>query len=187
MWGEAALRRRHQLLATSHHQPPPATTSHHPCTKHRRPTPSHVTQAVTDMNEHHVIVLLGKAKRKGAGLMNEAGAAMVRQITDVFRKFNNDDKGHRNKHWQVKQLSLIMNADAVRRTIFTRSQTSCQCSAKEDVLIFYRGHWPSRLSPKPRGTFGGSTADDVWLNVPVLDLTADVLQVPSEVKSTIWA
>ena len=53
------------------------------------------------------------------------------------------------------------------------------------MFFFYRGAWPSKRVPVVREAFGGSTWDDCWNNVPVMEDTTQFV-VPYELKQIVF-
>ena len=138
-----------------------------------------VSPLVTNATESVIGILVGKGKRQGAGLFVEAGCAVIQSVLQVFA----DNQIKASGKWRVKSITMQVPQGQPGGRIVGISGSMC-----ETVMFFWRGSWPSRMSPRPRPTLGGSTWDDVWRPA---DGPAGALEVPYSIKEVImeeaWA
>ena len=122
---------------------------------------------VTADNEHYVCVLVGRARRQ----MVEAGPTAEQQVVQAFGN-------QRANTWRVKKFQLC----------FTRASaaaTGVSGVFSEHMYFFYKGMWPSTLVARPRESFGGTTWDDIWLEVPLFK-HQEGIAIPYEAKEFIY-
>ena len=132
---------------------------------------STVSSLVTPLNENYVCVLVGRARRQGAGLQVEAGLSAEQQVLQVFGAI-------KDAKWRVKTIRMYF-ADTV-------SGKKGVCGIlSESVYFFYKGSWPSRLTAKVRKMFGGTTWDDTWRDVPAY-VRDEFCKIPQSLKDDIF-
>ena len=132
---------------------------------------------ITAENENYAVVFTGRTKRGSAGMASEAGLAIESQIVDAFKK--SEEK--QAQTWRLKRITEIMSGQKGR----SRGVIGASASRVEVVFLFYRGIWPSKMKSTVRTLIPGSTADDIWLNIPEVDFEA-VPKMPYVVKKSVF-
>lgn len=127
---------------------------------------------MTAQNESVICVLVGKAKRQGAGLWVEAGHKTSHEVLDIVSESTKTV----TPKMRVKSIQAISAPVAMK-------QSGVSGSVTENILFFWRGSWPSQAKPMPRPNHGGTTWDDAWTK-PMTAIGA-VLQVPYVIKSIV--
>jgi len=126
-------------------------------------------QLVTAENKAYVVVFVGRAKRQGAGLCVEAGITAEQRIIDTFK----------DPSWRVKRIGMVFEGATLDRC------TGVSGVVTQAALFFFKGSWTARIIPERRSFFGGSTWDDCWCGVPVLN-REDWAPVPLGLKNEIF-
>lgn len=132
-----------------------------------------VDRLVSASNESYAVVLVGKSTRQGSGLMVEAGLLSENMIVSTMRD-KTKISGMRVKRFRLQYEGF---AGTYKRGI--------SGVISETMFFFYRGSWPSKRTPATRGEFGGSTWDDCWNNVPIMEDLAPFV-VPYDLKQCVF-
>ena len=132
-----------------------------------------VDRLVSASNECYAVVLVGKSARQGSGLMVEAGLLSENLIVSTMRD-KTKSSGMRVKRFRLQYEGF---AGSIKRGI--------SGVISETMFFFYRGSWPSKRTPAARGEFGGSTWDDCWNNVPIMEDLAQFV-VPYDLKQCVF-
>ena len=111
---------------------------------------------ITAENECYAVVLVGRAKRQGAGMWVEAGLAVEQQVMDIWKEKNTNLKTDAGD-LRVKKITMCKQSEAIASDLYRLKGIAG--STTETVLFFYRGTWPNKMfsHPRKRSHFGGST------------------------------
>ena len=111
------------------------------------------SKLITPESESYAAVLIGKTSRQGAGIAMELGLSTQMNIVNAMKE---KSKGS----FRAKAIRMIKKRSGpVSRRGVAGILSDC-------LLLFYKGSWPSKMTPKDRVCFGGSTWDDLWQDVP---------------------
>ena len=119
-----------------------------------------VSPLVTAENASSICVLVGRARRPGAGLFVEAGHHAAGQVLEVL----NDAQGKDDPRWRVKNVTLRRAAPGVRNV-------GISAGVSETAFFFFRGAWTAKLKAVSRAHLSGTTIDDHWGLVPDISAT----------------
>ena len=132
-----------------------------------------IDRMVTAESESYACIFMGRASRSGAGMAVEAGVSAESQVINIVR-----DKTKGNMRVKRFRLAYAGTNCMVKRGIGSGTMT-------ESMFFFYRGSWASKRIPGPRTHFGGSTWDDCWNDIPVVD-NYQQFEVPYSLKEIVF-
>ena len=141
-----------------------------------------VHQIITGASKSYAAVIVSQTRSGGSGLSAQAGLTGVAGVIDVFRAEEAADRknGVQREPWQVKHFVAIQSGSTqqLQRSVGGKLATS--------VLFFYRGEWPAKMKVRRRQHLTGTTWDDVFPDVPVVQTNA-LRSVPKSLQALIMA